>query len=47
MNVKFKAVNKKNVPEDTLKSANLMMNANLEQFAPIAMLRSQYLMKIN
>ena len=40
MNVKIKAVNKKNVPTDTLKNANLMKNANLEQVAPTAMLRS-------
>ena len=46
LNVKFKAVNKKNVPEDTLKSTNLRMNADLEQFASMAMLRSQQLMKI-
>ena len=32
---------KKNVPTDTLKNANLMKNANLEQVAPTAMLRSQ------
>ena len=41
MNVKFKAVNKNNFPEDNLKSANLMMNADLEQFGPIPMLRCQ------
>ena len=38
---KIQGCKQKNVPEDTLKSANLMMNANLNQFAPILMLRSQ------
>ena len=38
---KIQGCKQKNVPEDTLKSANLMMNADLEQFAPIPMLRSQ------
>ena len=33
INVKIKAVNKKNVPTDILKNANLMI-ANLEQVAP-------------
>ena len=41
MNVKFKAVNKNNFLEYNLKSANLMMNADLEQFASIPMLRSR------
>ena len=32
MNVKFMVVNKKSVPENTLKSAYLIMNADVEQF---------------
>ena len=41
MNVKFKAINKKNVPEDTLNRANFMINTDVEQFAPIPLGRSQ------
>ena len=44
--LQHKAVNKKYVLKDTLKSANLMMNADLEKLAPIPMLRSQLLIKI-
>ena len=40
MSVKIKAVNKKNVPTDILNNGNLMKNANLEQVAHTAMLRS-------
>ena len=36
----------KECPGRNPKSANLLMNADLEQFAPIPMLRSQQLMKI-
>ena len=41
MNVKIKAVNKKNVLTYILKNAYLMKNADLEQIAPTAMLRSE------
>ena len=40
LSVKIKAVNKKNVPTEIQKNANLMKNADLEQVAPTAMLRS-------
>ena len=41
MNVKFKAINKKNVLEDTLNNVNFIINTDVEQFAPIPMGRSQ------